>query len=1067
MHPTIKNMLVLAIALVFLLLVYQRWFFHLDILTAGDWSFLYAETIKSNFLTENTWSSSGFGEFNVVLSFFFVYKVLIYLLSFLEFKFILRLLFMAPTVFVGFFSLFLLTKKMLGNNLSASLVAATVFSFNTYYLILQTGHLTLATAFAFSPLAILFFIKTMTDKRLTPALATGLVCSIVSVYEARAFYIVAWVLSFYYLYYTFLIDKISKKNIIRNSIYAAIPILVTLMLSAYWIIPLTTTRSLQSNSVLGRGLFGSNFMFLTNSFTLFHPFWAGAAPTTFINQPIPGFFWLIPVLAFLGLIFGRKNKHTVFFGIIAVLGIFLAKQSAAPFPGAYLWLYEHIPGFNAFREASKFYYLLGLGYSILIGSLVASFWQNQLFKKWPAHVRLFIAMLVMLLFLNNAIPVVTGTIGTIFVPRHIPADNLIFKDFLLNQPGFFRTSWVPTVSRWSIYTSQKPMISNITIINSTWQKYLWERPGYQSRPFNGRLIELFQINGSNELFDISSIKYVIVPLQDIANDDDFFVHFGGRENPNIRQWYIEQLDKVPYLKKIDIGTKELAVYENDGYKPYITAAPAMVTLTNLSNLDDTFSCITDQLKQDFVFTETLKDVTENGEVQANGRVTVPSTFIQSVFEDVTPENISADKIRVAIKPPFSDTSLYINKSWLNDPDNNGRLLVNGRSVNDLLTSNSPQSMDYYSVQLTSQGENVFEYELPEGMGRNIIPNPSLEQGLWPAPSSKCLDHDRTGLLEARVDNDFASDGNQSLQVQSSSVSSCAGLGPLPVKAGSSYLLSFDYQSDRDGVAGYRLDFDNGKDIDEPLSSPNTDWQRFNQMITIPKEATNLTLLLYSHVDEDTRYQTARYDNFRLMAVPDLHDQFYLVSTPGQILHNPAAVDFDILMPTKKLARIKGATTPFYLNMSESYHDQWRLMIDNNKVRGRLLSWIPWAAPDAVANEHHYKLNSFLNGWYVDTNELCVKRNLCRQNADGSYDLDMVIEFWPQRWFYIGLIISGLTLIGCLGYLGYAGSKFLILSIKGRKPPQSPLTGGSTIRYSPASPSEAIGRSWDKGSGEGL
>ena len=30
----------------------------------------------------------------------------------------------------------------------------------------------------------------------------------------------------------------------------------------------------------------------------------------------------------------------------------------------------------------------------------------------------------------------------------------------------------------------------------------------------------------------------------------------------------------------------------------------------------------------------------------------------------------------------------------------------------------------------------------------------------------------------------------------------------------------------------------------------------------------------------------------------------------------------------------------------------------------------------------------------------------------------VIEFFPQRWFYLGLLISGTTLLACLGYLGY-------------------------------------------------
>ncbi|QQR52502.1 hypothetical protein IPG36_08260 [bacterium] len=33
---------------------------------------------------------------------------------------------------------------------------------------------------------------------------------------------------------------------------------------------------------------------------------------------------------------------------------------------------------------------------------------------------------------------------------------------------------------------------------------------------------------------------------------------------------------------------------------------------------------------------------------------------------------------------------------------------------------------------------------------------------------------------------------------------------------------------------------------------------------------------------------------------------------------------------------------------------------------------------------------------------------------------MVAEFTPQRWFYVGLIISATTLAGCLGYLGFVG-----------------------------------------------
>lgn len=33
-------------------------------------------------------------------------------------------------------------------------------------------------------------------------------------------------------------------------------------------------------------------------------------------------------------------------------------------------------------------------------------------------------------------------------------------------------------------------------------------------------------------------------------------------------------------------------------------------------------------------------------------------------------------------------------------------------------------------------------------------------------------------------------------------------------------------------------------------------------------------------------------------------------------------------------------------------------------------------------------------------------------------MELVIEFWPQRLFYVGIGISGATLLGCLAYLGY-------------------------------------------------
>ena len=81
----------------------------------------------------------------------------------------------------------------------------------------------------------------------------------------------------------------------------------------------------------------------------------------------------------------------------------------------------------------------------------------------------------------------------------------------------------------------------------------------------------------------------------------------------------------------------------------------------------------------------------------------------------------------------------------------------------------------------------------------------------------------------------------------------------------------------------------------------------------------------------------------------------------------------------------------------------------------------WFKKPVADNQNHLMVNGYANSWNINPTELCgapVGKALCVRNADGSYDLELVVEFWPQRLFYIGLFISGATLFGCLGYLGW-------------------------------------------------
>lgn len=342
------------------------------------------------------------------------------------------------------------------------------------------------------------------------------------------------------------------------------------------------------------------------------------------------------------------------------------------------------------------------------------------------------------------------------------------------------------------------------------------------------------------------------------------------------------------------------------------------------------------------------------------------------------------------------------------------------------TTKIPREEGYEKTPVVlGAGENVIEYKDPRYSYNNLFPNPSFEQSLWQSTVGDCTRYDDNASIAMQSTSQEKTDGENALELSATRHTACT-LTTIPVKGGSTYAVSFDYQSPNAKIASYYIGFSDAdkSSVKEDLPISGTGWQTFSGLITVPKGATTLSFYVYAKEADKVTNIINRYDNFKLIEVPDLRDAFYLVSEPERKLVEPASVTFDLINPTKKLVHIKGATTPFFLGMSESYHDQWQLQFNNANVQGWLKRWWPFAKPDRIANDAHYKLDGFLNAWYVDTDTLCGSQALCTKNADGSYDLEMVLEFWPQRWFYLGLLISGTTLAGCLGYLGYDGVRSL-------------------------------------------
>ncbi|NCU42522.1 MAG: hypothetical protein EOM19_07480 [Candidatus Moranbacteria bacterium] len=132
------------------------------------------------------------------------------------------------------------------------------------------------------------------------------------------------------------------------------------------------------------------------------------------------------------------------------------------------------------------------------------------------------------------------------------------------------------------------------------------------------------------------------------------------------------------------------------------------------------------------------------------------------------------------------------------------------------------------------------------------------------------------------------------------------------------------------------------------------------------------------------------------------------------------VGYEFKNPTKYTVNIKNISSPVWVNFSESYHPDW-------KIRVGAFEWWRVIGNEeySISDEYHRENDAKLNSFFIDPNVLCKEYD-CVKNEDGSYTIDLTLYFQPQSYFYLGGIISGTTLIVCVGYLiWYGGRKWLL------------------------------------------
>lgn len=304
------------------------------------------------------------------------------------------------------------------------------------------------------------------------------------------------------------------------------------LLNAFWLVPMIVMRNnplenLGSAHTSIESLKFFSFADFSHALALLHPNWPeNIFGKTYFLQPE---FLIIPLLAFASLLFIKYSKHEVrskilFFVLLSLVGVFLSKGSNAPFGQLYLWMFSHVPGFIMFRDATKFYVLTAVGFSVLIPFVVSRFGRYSL----P------FALVVVIVWFITIRQAVVGQLGGTFAYHIAPVEYKKLQVFLNSQKGFSRTLWVPRQSRFT-YASLDHMATEAEPLFSA------------TNP--GQLKDKLELPTAQELLSDIGVGYVMIPYDSLG---ELFLKDRVYDD-SLRKEYEAVLDRTAWLTKINSG----------------------------------------------------------------------------------------------------------------------------------------------------------------------------------------------------------------------------------------------------------------------------------------------------------------------------------------------------------------------------------------------------------------------------------------------------------------------------------------------------------------------------------
>lgn len=233
-----------------------------------------------------------------------------------------------------------------------------------------------------------------------------------------------------------------------------------------------------------------------------------------------------------------------------------------------------------------------------------------------------------------------------------------------------------------------------------------------------------------------------------------------------------------------------------------------------------------------------------------------------------------------------------------------------------------------------------------------------------------------------------------------------------------YKVSFNYKT---GINRGNFTVTEGekKIVDTGLFSTGEDFEYFEMFLFSSPEGSKAAL----------SFSAVEYKDLKIEQIIQPEFMFRMTNLGYK---SPPKINFSMINPTKYKVKVQGATEQYILVFSESFHKNWKVYLSDNAADksfekadlnetksyfdGEVIESKPqmnffdsstletWLRKP-ILQDSHYLVNGYANSWIINPKDVDKRENY-----------ELIIEFKGQRYLYLGIFVSGISLSGCFGYL---------------------------------------------------